>query len=51
MFSGRHRPSEEDLVIYESGVARFRSKRCLAFGNELAALETRLKDNEIEIHN
>jgi large subunit ribosomal protein L7/L12 len=41
-----------NLVICKSGVARFRSRRCLALGREPAALETRPKDNERkQIHN
>jgi large subunit ribosomal protein L7/L12 len=37
-----------DLVVRKSGVARFGSKRCLAPGDGLAALETRPKDDEIK---
>jgi large subunit ribosomal protein L7/L12 len=41
-----------NLIIRKSGVARFRSERCLALGREPAALETRPKDNESkQIHN
>jgi hypothetical protein len=41
-------PNGKDLVIRKSGVARFRSGRCLGPGKEPAALETRPRGNEIK---
>jgi large subunit ribosomal protein L7/L12 len=48
--SGWRKPSEKGLVIAKLGVARFEVGRCLAPANDLVALETRRRDNEIANH-